>query len=53
MLSAAVVTTTNRRSCSPSASDGISSAATPSATLIGHRTQFQTIELLYQSKEPT
>jgi hypothetical protein len=52
MLSAAAVTTTNRRSWSPSRGDGISSAATASATLIGHRTQFQTIELFNQSKEP-
>jgi hypothetical protein len=53
MLSAAAATTTDRRSRSKPRGDGISSAATPSMKLSGHRTQYQTIELLDQSKEPT
>jgi hypothetical protein len=53
MLSAAAATTTDRRSWPQPRGDGISSAATPSITLTDHRTQYQTIELLDQSKEPT
>jgi hypothetical protein len=52
MLSAAAVTTTNPRSCLNLSVAEYQVPQPLSITLTGHRTQFQTIELLNQSKEP-